>query len=70
MKTSLIEPLGERSFSVSDKISQEELVKRIEQLENENAEYKLAAAENLHNCEAKYMAMLESVDANMTPGRQ
>ena len=66
MKTSLIEPLGERSFSVSDKISQEELVKRIEQLENENAKYKLAATENLHNCEAKYMAMLESVDANMT----
>jgi PAS domain S-box-containing protein/putative nucleotidyltransferase with HDIG domain len=66
MKTSIIEPLGTRSFSVTDKILQEDLVKRIEQLEKENAECKLAATESLRNCEAQYIAMLESVDANMT----
>ena len=66
MKTSIIEPLGTGSFSVNDKIPQEVLIKRIEQLEKENADNRRAAKENLHNCEARYTAMLESVDANMT----
>jgi PAS domain S-box-containing protein len=64
MKTTIIEELG--SFRVNDKVSQNELIKRIEQLEQEKAQCKLAAQETLHKCEAKYRAMLESVDAHIT----
>ncbi len=64
MKTAVIEQSG--SFSLREKISQQELIKRIEQLEQEKAESALAAQENIRRCEARYQAMLESVDAHMT----
>ncbi len=64
MKTSIIKELG--SFTVSDKVSQDELIKRIEQLEHDKAQSKIAAQENLIKCESKYQAMLESVDAYIT----
>jgi PAS domain S-box-containing protein len=64
MKTAVIEQLG--SFSVNEKLTQHELIRRVKQLEKENAECKHAAVESMRKCEAKYLAMLESVDAHMT----
>jgi len=64
METTIIEKLG--NFAMDDKFSQEELIRRIEQLELEKAESSIAAQKNLHKCEAQYQAMLESVDAHMT----
>lgn len=64
MKTTINENLG--SFAVSEKMSQEELVRRISQLEQEKSECRHAAQEDLRKCEAQYQAMLESVDAHMT----
>ena len=64
MKTKVIKELG--SFTVSDKVSQDELIKQIEQLELEKAQNKLAAQETLLRCESKYHAMLESVDEHIT----
>ena len=64
MKTTIIKELG--SFTVNDKVSQDDLIKRIELLEEEKAQAKLAAQETLFKCEAKYQAMLESVDSHIT----
>jgi PAS domain S-box-containing protein/putative nucleotidyltransferase with HDIG domain len=64
METTIIEERG--SFTVNDKVSHNELIKRIEQLELEKAQCKLAAQETLLKCEAKYQAMLESVDDHIT----
>ncbi len=44
---------------------QNELIKRIEQLEYEKAQCESAAQETLLRCETKYLAMLESVDAHI-----
>jgi len=64
MKTTVVEPSG--SGSVSEKAAQQELLRRIAQLEQEKAETRLSAQENMRRCEAQYQAMLESVDAHMT----
>ncbi len=64
METSIVRDPG--SFAVNDKNSQNELIKRIEQLELEKSQCKSAARETLLRCEAKYQAMLESVDAHVT----
>ena len=64
MKTKVIKELG--SFTVNDKVSQEELIKQIEQLEQEKAQSKIAAHETLLRCEEKYQTMLESVDEHIT----
>ncbi len=64
MKTANILEL--ESFFVSEKVENYELIRRIEQLEKENAESRLAARESMRKCEAQYKAMLESVDAHMT----
>jgi PAS domain S-box-containing protein len=64
METTIIEEFG--SFTVNDKVSQNELIKRIEQLELNKGQCKLAAQENLLKCEAKYQVMLESVDDHIT----
>ncbi|MFC1844744.1 HD domain-containing phosphohydrolase [Thermodesulfobacteriota bacterium] len=53
-------------YSVIDKLSENELIKRIAQLEQEKAERKIAAKETLLKCETKYQTMLESVDAHIT----
>jgi PAS domain S-box-containing protein len=42
-----------------------ELIRRVEQLEQEKVQYGHEARESLRRCEAKYQAMLESVDAHM-----
>ena len=60
METTIIAELG--SFTLNDKVSHNELIERIEQLELKKAQCKLAAQETLLKCEAKYQAMLESVD--------
>ena len=64
MKTAIIEQLG--SISVNEKVTQHELIRRIEQLEQDNAQCRLSAQESIRKCEARYQAMLESVDAHMT----
>jgi PAS domain S-box-containing protein len=64
MKTATIEQLG--SISATGNLSQENLLKRIAQLEQEKAECRLAAQESMRKSEARYQAMLESVDAHMT----
>jgi PAS domain S-box-containing protein len=64
MKTTIIKEQGR--FSVNDNLTQNELIKRIEQLEQENAQCKIAARETLLKSETKYQAMLESVDAHIT----
>ena len=64
METTIIEEMG--SFTVNDKVSQNKLIKRIEQLELEKAQCKFAAQETLLKCETKYQAMLESVDDHIT----
>ena len=64
MKTTAIKEL--ESLTVNDKVSQDELIKRIEQLEHEKAQSRFAAKKTLQNCEAKYLAMLESVDSYIT----
>ena len=64
MKTAIIKELG--SPTMDDKISQDELIKRIEQLEHDKAQGKIASQETLIKCESKYQAMLESVDAYIT----
>ena len=64
MKTAAIEQIG--SFSESEQVSQQELIRRIAELEQEKAECKLAAHEHVQKCEAQCNAMLESVDAHMT----
>jgi PAS domain S-box-containing protein len=64
MKTSIIKEQG--SVSMNDKRTHKELIERIEQLEKEKAQCKLAARETLLKCETKYQTMLESVDAHIT----
>jgi PAS domain S-box-containing protein len=64
MKTVAIEQFA--NFSENEQVSQQELIKRITQLEQEKADCKLAAQEHVRKCEAQYQAMLESVDAHMT----
>jgi hypothetical protein len=64
METTIIAELG--SFTLNDKVSHNELIERIEQLELKKAQCKLAAQETLLKCEAKYQAMLESVDDHVT----
>lgn len=64
MKTANIEQPG--SLPVESKINHDELFKRIEQLELEKTQCRFDFQEKLHRCEAKYMAMLECVDAHMT----
>ena len=64
MKTTIIKELG--SFTVNDNVSQDKLIQRIEELEQEKAQCRIAARESLLKCEAKYQAMLESVDAHIT----
>jgi len=64
MKTDIIEQSGRSSAGM--KGSQQELLMRIAQLEQEKAETKRAAQESMSRCEARYQAMLESVDAHMT----
>jgi len=64
METAIMEQLG--SFSVGEKVSQHELIRRIEQLEQEKSACRFAAQEGVRKCEAQYQAMLESVDAHIT----
>ena len=64
MKTDIIEQ--SEHFSVAMQGSQHELLRRIAQLEQEKADTKRAAQESMHRSEARYLAMLESVDAHMT----
>lgn len=64
METTIIELSGRSS--VKEKTSQQELLNRIAQLEQEKAECMIAARERIRSCEAQYRAMLESVDAHMT----
>jgi PAS domain S-box-containing protein len=64
MRTAIIQQLGNQP--VENKISQDELFRRVEQLERERAQYRLDSQETLRRCESKYLAMLESVDAYMT----
>ena len=54
------------SVSVNGRVALDDLVRRVEQLEQEKVQCGLAAQESLRRCEAKYQAMLESVDAHMT----
>jgi PAS domain S-box-containing protein len=64
METVINKDLG--GFYVDDKVSRDTLINRIEQLENEKAQSSEASRETLQRCEAKYQAMLESVDAQIT----
>ena len=64
MNTTIIREL--ESSAMNDKASQNELIRRIEQLEQEKAQCKLSAQEALFKSEAKYQSMLESVDALIT----
>jgi PAS domain S-box-containing protein len=51
---------------MAEATSQQELLRRIARLEQENAKTRRTAQENLRRNEAQYQAMLESVDAHMT----
>ena len=53
-------------YSLNDQMTQRALVQRIEQLEMEKVQCQRAARKNLSQCEAKYKAMLESVDDYVT----
>jgi transcriptional regulator with PAS, ATPase and Fis domain len=64
METAIIR--GLESFTRNDTASENKLMKRIEELEREKDQYKLAARETFLQSEAKYQAMLESVDAQVT----
>lgn len=64
MNTAKIKQL--ETLSVESKSDQIELFKRIEQLELDNTRYRSDFQEKLRRSEAKYMAMLECVDACMT----
>jgi len=64
METTIIKE--QDCYSVNDNLSETELIKRIEQLEQEKAQGKIAAQETLLKCEIKYQTLLESVDAHIT----
>ena len=64
METAIIR--GLESFTRNDTASENKLMKRIEELEREKDQCKLAARETFLQSEAKYQAMLESVDAQVT----
>ena len=64
MKTAIMDQLGNQA--VENSITQDELLQRVEQLEKERDRYKFDSLKKLRSSEAKYLAMLESVDANMT----
>jgi PAS domain S-box-containing protein len=64
MKATIIKEL--ESFTVNDTVSQDDLIRQIEQLEQEKAQCKLTAHEDFHKCEAKYQTLLDSVDAHIT----
>jgi len=51
---------------MNEKVSQQELINRIEQLEQEKADCGFADQESMRRCEAQYQAMLDSVDEHMT----
>jgi len=53
-------------FVLNDQMTQRTLIQRIEQLEREMAECQHSARKTLSQCEAKYQAMLESVDDYVT----
>ena len=53
-------------FLIDDSMTRSALIRRVEQLEKEKAQYQLAARQSLLQCEAKYLAMLESVDDYIT----
>ena len=52
-------------FPINDRAAHR-LIHRVEQLEKEKAQCKLAARQSLLQCEAKYQAMLETVDDYIT----
>ena len=54
------------SESVNDRAALDNLIRRVEQLEQEKVQCGLAAQESLRRCETKYQTMLESVDAHIT----
>ena len=64
MKTATIDQLGNQALE--SKITQDELLRRLVQLEKERDQYKLDSQNKIRRSEAKYLAMLESVDAHMT----
>ena len=51
--------------TVESKIHREELIRKVEQLENERVRYLVDSQEQLRRCETKYQTMLETVDAHM-----
>jgi PAS domain S-box-containing protein len=51
--------------STNGTVALDDLVRRVKQLEQEKVQCRLAAQESLRRCEAKYQAMLESIDAHM-----
>ena len=63
-KTAIHKQAGNRIME--GKIQQEELLRRLKHLENERVRYQRDSEEKLRRCEAKYLAMLESVDAHIT----
>lgn len=64
MKTTITETLED--LRMSGEASQFELIKRIEQMELEKVQSNLAAQEAILKSEAKYQAMLDSVDEHIT----
>jgi len=64
MKSAKSAQLG--NHAVENNITQDDLLRRFEQMEKEKTQYKLDSHEKLRRCEAKYLAMLETVDAHMT----
>ena len=63
-KTAIHKQAGNRI--TEGKIQQKELLRRVKHLENERVRYQHNSEEKLRRCEAKYLAMLESVDAHIT----
>ena len=63
MKTMTINQFGCVSENESSALG--EMIRRVEQLEQEKVQYGLEARESLRRCEAKYLAMLDTVDAHM-----
>ena len=64
MKTVNIDQSG--NLSATARTTQDELFKRVEQLQKENSQHKYFFQEEMRRSEAKYLAMLETVDAHMT----
>jgi len=63
MKTAMIENL--RSVHM-ETTAQDDLYKRVEELVEENSQFLIDSRESLLQCESKYLAILDSVDAHMT----